>query len=288
MKASILKGPDQWAEENKNIRAVMETFWEQRPLWHLVLNRKNFTPIQELQQVKFKQAAAVWEFRQRARVARKKNRGEDLTNARTYRLLERARNTAENTCKASIAALFQPVTPWQHLMDPEPKGLTVHARQLGFRQASRSGCALEQNMIMPQEGWPGRAVRSPWEPHFADELDQRCRDHTCTGGLVDEWSTSLWGQFPSADLLKSTKCKAVIMLVLFMLLASVSIGVVGGPIRVIRRVKKHINAIKHTRSTARALHITSYSSTSEHRIRTAHHSARTSHQPHTTSTSQQT
>ena len=216
MKSNILKGPDQWAEENKNVRAVTETFWEQKPLWHLVLARKTFTPIQRLQQTKFSQAGAVWEFRQRAGLARKKNRGEDLTNGRTYRMLERARNTAENKCKSEIAALFEPVTPWEHLMDPEAKGLTVHARQLAFRMASRAGCALEQNMIMPQGGWPGRAVRIPWEPQFAAELDEKCRKNNCTGGLVDNWSRSLWEQFPSPSLLQSQKCKAVILLMLML------------------------------------------------------------------------
>lgn len=215
MKLNILKCPDEWAEENTNVRAVIGVFWETKPLRHLIPCRMVFYCNFWTSDSKA-QADAEWKLAQRAREARAINRDDPLRRPAHTVCWSAPRNTAENEAMAKLKGIMKPSGSWTGFVEPEPNGLTVHTRQVGFRLAARAGCCLQQAMISPQAGKPGKTHRIPWEPELAEELQSLCAAGACRGGLVDPWSFGIWKQFPSVGLLQSRACKVVTLSVLML------------------------------------------------------------------------
>jgi len=214
-RAAGLKKEEDWAAVNSKRREEVEQYWSSDPLWFMIICRMVFTPLQKMQ-AKFKISAAAWETRQRAKVARKVMKGESPVGSRDYRLLVCARNDEELTCRVSLMKLMDDDKPvWDGLLDNQPEGMTVHARQLGYRMTTRMMVLLQEHLLQPHDGYFWQTLLLPWKPALAEKItrDCKCAD-ACEGEFVDPWTLELFREFPSAELLQSKKCTAVIVLAL--------------------------------------------------------------------------
>ena len=210
------KTDQDWAEVNSKRREETKAFWETSPFWMIVICRVILQPIFLLQKEYLKRAGPLWEMRQQAKVARCVNQGHATGGSRQYRALLTAENVSENVCMDSIRVLFSGPSPWEYLFDTVPQALTVRGRALAFRMASRSGCALEELVLLPHRGYPWKALRMINEPSLAETVARDAQNEGCVGGYVDGWTKGIWAQFPSVEMLQSGACSAVLLLALMM------------------------------------------------------------------------
>jgi len=128
-----------WAKQNAKDRRMALDFLRKGTLGHLVLMRVIMEPMRQFLNAQFELASEDWAVRQRCMAAKACNEGRPVEPK--YRIVEMlqgpisARFSTQLHLLWSAPELWEPMPPTMH---------TVEHRALGFRLASRMGCAFHR------------------------------------------------------------------------------------------------------------------------------------------------